>query len=76
LRTPWLDANLGEYEILAVTAETASAYADLRHELKELGRPIPENDLWICALARGHRMPVMSRDRHFAFVPKLRVESW
>ena len=72
----WLAANLGEYEILAVTADTASVYADLRHELKGMGRPIPENDLWICALAREHGMPVVSRDRHFGFVPGLRVESW
>jgi tRNA(fMet)-specific endonuclease VapC len=72
----WLAASLGEFELLNITAETASAYAELRHELKELGRPIPENDLWICALARQHGAPVLSRDRHFAFVPGLRVESW
>jgi predicted nucleic acid-binding protein len=59
-----------------VIEKTARVYAQLRQELKALGRPIPENDLWICALAREHRLPVLSRDRHFSLVPRLEVRSW
>ena len=51
---------------------TAEAYADVRDELKRSGRPIPGNDLWIAALARQHALPLLSRDRHFDFVPGIK----
>jgi tRNA(fMet)-specific endonuclease VapC len=72
----WLEENLAHYEILAVTEQTARVYAELRRDLRALGRPLPENDLWISALARQHRLPVMSRDRHFSLVPGLTVVAW
>jgi predicted nucleic acid-binding protein len=40
-------------------------------ELKKLGRPIPSNDVWIAALCRRHKLPVMSRDTHFDYVEGL-----
>jgi predicted nucleic acid-binding protein len=72
----WLEENLPHFELLPVTEMTARVYARLRQELKTLGRPIPENDLWIAALAREHRRPLLSRDRHFSGVPHLEVRSW
>jgi tRNA(fMet)-specific endonuclease VapC len=51
--------NLAEVERLAsrcrvldITSATAAVYARLRLQLKEKGKPIPENDLWIAALCR------------------------
>ena len=72
----WLDEHLPEFELLPVEEKTARAYADLKQELRFLGRPIPENDIWISALARQHRLTVLTRDRHFSFVPNLDVKSW
>jgi predicted nucleic acid-binding protein len=40
------------------------------------GRPIPENDIWIAALARHHLQPVVTRDEHFDQVPDLRRVGW
>ena len=54
-----------DLEILAVDASTAVLYALVRHELKSQGRPIPYHDIWIAALARQHRLPILSRDVHF-----------
>ncbi|MEM9595846.1 MAG: PIN domain-containing protein [Acidobacteriota bacterium] len=48
----------------------------MREELRTQGRPIPENDVWIAALARQHDEPVVSRDRHFEAVQGLRVVAW
>ena len=62
--------------ILQVDETTAEVYAQVRDELRQNGRPIPENDLWIAALARQHRQPVVSRDGHFDDVPGLRRLSW
>jgi tRNA(fMet)-specific endonuclease VapC len=35
--------------LLETTAEIAEGYADLRLHLRTIGRPIPDNDLWIAA---------------------------
>lgn len=62
--------------VLPVDESTTETYAQVRHELREKGRPIPENDVWIAALARQHHQPVVSRDVHFDEVPGLRRLSW
>ena len=72
----WLESHLTYFDVLAVTDETAFAYASLRVALRRLGRPIPANDTWIAALALQHRLPVLSRDRHFDVVPNLERRSW
>jgi predicted nucleic acid-binding protein len=72
----WLAAQLSHFDILAVTGETAIAYATLRVSLKRSGRPIPANDAWIAALALQHRLPILSRDRHFDVVPHLERKGW
>ena len=51
--------------------KTAQHYADVFTALRKLGMPIPTNDLWIAALARQHRLPLLSFDAHFNSVPGL-----
>ena len=72
----WLESQLPHFDVLAVTEETATAYAELRVALKRSGRPIPANDAWIAALALQHRLPVLSRDQHFDVVPGLERTAW
>ncbi len=72
----WLASHLERFDVLAVTAETAVAYAGLRVALKQAGRPIPANDAWIAALALQYRLPVLSRDEHFDEVPGLERVDW
>ena len=71
-----LDRLEAESILLVPDAVTARVYAEVRHELKTSGRPIPENDIWIAALARQHRLDVASRDAHFDAVPGMRRRSW
>ena len=40
--------------ILSCDADVARAYGALRYRLRQRGRPIPENDLWIAATAVRH----------------------
>src|SRR5687767_14322632 len=40
--------------LVAVDADTADHYADIREELRAAATPIPENDIWIAALCRQH----------------------
>ncbi len=71
-----LDQLESESDILHVDPITARTYAEIRKELKAAGRPIPENDIWIAALARQHDLPVVSRDSHFDHVKKLTRVDW
>lgn len=71
-----LETLIRESFVLRVDEATAEMYSLVRDELRRKGRPIPENDLWIAALARQHRQPVVSRDGHFDEVPDLRRVMW
>lgn len=71
-----LDLLVKESIVLSVDLATALDYAALREELRRRGRPLPENDLWIAALARQHELPVLSRDTHFDGVPRLKRIGW
>ena len=72
----WLADSLPSYRILDVDQDTTIYYAALRTELKKAGTPIPSNDVWIAALCRQHALPVVSRDRHFDSVSRLRRIDW
>lgn len=75
-----LEALLARLEeesiVLSPDSRTASYYALIRHELKEKGRPIPENDIWISALCRQHELEIVSRDTHFDFVDGISRIDW
>ena len=55
---------------------TAESYGFLKAELSRLGKPIPDNDLWIAAAARQWDLPLATRDAHFAQVPGLQALAW
>ena len=57
--------------LLKPDEKTAQHYADVFSALRAQGTTIPSNDLWIAALARQHRMPLLSFDAHFSSVPGL-----
>ena len=52
----------------------AEEYAFIRKELKDSGRPIPENDIWIAAACRANQIPLCSRDKHFRFIDNLTIK--
>jgi tRNA(fMet)-specific endonuclease VapC len=62
--------------ILGVGEQTAGYYGRISAELGRLGRLIPQNDIWISAIALEHNLPLSSRDQHFAFVPGLTLMDW
>ena len=68
-RVAWLLGLTRHWTVLEILAETSIRYAEIRQHLKEQATPIPSNDAWIAALARQHRLPVLSNDAHFDAVP-------
>jgi tRNA(fMet)-specific endonuclease VapC len=61
---------------LSCDAITADLYGQIKQELQSKGSPIPENDIWIAAIARQHDLPLISRDAHFSAISVLNVEHW
>jgi tRNA(fMet)-specific endonuclease VapC len=72
----WLKNSLKAFAVVSVDGTTAVHYAAIRFGLKSRGNPIPENDIWIAALALQYKLPVLSRDQHFSFVPEIRHLTW
>lgn len=72
----WLSEFVSVRYTLTIDHETPLLYADIRHELKKAGRPIPQNDLWIAALVRQHELPLLSRDLHFDEVSGIERIGW
>jgi tRNA(fMet)-specific endonuclease VapC len=72
--------RLGEFaaasNVLSVDAAVARLYGEVREGLRRIGRPIPENDIWIAATALRHDLSLVTRDSHFEHVANLRVERW
>jgi len=60
-------------QVLKPDEKTARHYADIYAALRARGTPIPTNDLWIAALARQHRLALLTFDAHFETVPGLAV---
>jgi tRNA(fMet)-specific endonuclease VapC len=58
-------------QLLMPTRETAEHYARLFVQLKRAGTPVPDNDLWIAALALENDLVLITRDRHFKSIPQL-----
>ncbi len=57
--------------VLLPDHETAESYARLFVQLKRAGTPVPDNDLWIAALALEHDLLLITRDQHFQHIPQL-----
>jgi tRNA(fMet)-specific endonuclease VapC len=64
------------YNILNTDNETASVYGNIKAQLRKQGTPIPENDIWIAALALQHNIPLATRDKHFKNIEKLAILNW
>jgi tRNA(fMet)-specific endonuclease VapC len=60
-------------EILDNHLLVAQTYAEIRLLLKKKGKPIPENDIWIAAACKVNDLPLMTFDKHFKSVEKLKL---
>jgi tRNA(fMet)-specific endonuclease VapC len=72
----WLDSLINDCTVLDINEQSTHYYAAIGIELRQAGKPIPTNDLWIAALCRQHNLPLLSRDRHFDVVSGVRRFDW
>ena len=64
------------YDVMLVDEETAVIYGNIKTSLRKKGKPIPENDIWIAAIAQCHNFIVATRDKHFKAIDDLMVKHW
>jgi tRNA(fMet)-specific endonuclease VapC len=62
--------------VLGCDTETARRYGDVKNALRIKGRPIPENDIWIAAVALQHGLTLVTRDMHFGEIESLSIAAW
>ena len=65
------------YSVFIPIDENITArYASVRYKLRKIGRPIPENDIWIAAACLEFDVPLLTRDAHLGNVEGLNVIDW
>jgi len=58
-------------QLLVIDESTAEFFALVFNNLKQLGKPVPVNDIWIAASAMQHGRTLATLDNHFSFVAGL-----
>lgn len=71
-----IEEFMSRVTILDCNHETAREYSVLKMQLKRDGHPIPENDIWIAAIARQNKLTIVTRDIHFRCIIGLQLDCW
>jgi tRNA(fMet)-specific endonuclease VapC len=74
--TAVIDKFASANTILACDLDTARQYGKIKESLLAKGRSIPDNDIWIAAIAFQHHLPLVTRDLHFNEIKGLAIKSW
>ena len=62
--------------VLGCDAHTARHYGQIKDDLRRKGQPIPENDIWIAAIALRHGLTLVTRDVHLSKIDALPLAAW
>jgi len=71
-----IERFLDAVDLLVADKETSVFYGQIAAGLAMAGTLIPQNDIWIAALARQIGLPVATTDDHFDRVTNLAVLKW
>ena len=71
-----LQAALAVVRLWPTDEQTAVEFAQLFQELRSAGRVLSQFDLLIAALARQHKLILLTADQDFQPVIRLKVENW
>jgi tRNA(fMet)-specific endonuclease VapC len=62
--------------ILDCDKRTAHEYGRIKNLPRQRGRPLPDNDIWIAAMAFRFGLIVATRDAHFQQIDELETIGW
>jgi tRNA(fMet)-specific endonuclease VapC len=71
-----LEQLLRHVRLWLLDAETTRFYGAVYLELRRQGRVLSQVDMLLAALARQHKLTVLTTDRDFEALSDLRVENW
>lgn len=71
-----IDDFAAQNRILVCDLITAQQYGESKNAMRAKGRPIPENDVWIAAIALQHDLTLATRDDHFSQIDGLTSVKW
>ena len=71
-----IDEFANTNSILGTNSNTAQEYGNIKNSLKNKGRPIPENDIWIASIAKQYKLILVTRDGHFKEIEGIVIEIW
>jgi tRNA(fMet)-specific endonuclease VapC len=66
-----ISSFLDKIPILENNKGTARIYGKTKSQLKKKGKPIPENDIWIAAVAKQYGLTIITSDIHFKEIDNL-----
>ena len=64
------------YSVLLIDEAVTIAYGNIKAALRKKGKPIPENDIWIAAIALHHELIIVTRDKHFKEIDSIKIKNW
>jgi tRNA(fMet)-specific endonuclease VapC len=77
------EKNIGQIEqfleavdVLMPDETTPKLYGRISAQLAQAGTPIPQNDIWIAAIALQSGLPLATCDAHFVHVAGLQLLRW
>ena len=62
--------------VLTIDVETSQLFGILKRDLEAKGITIPDNDIWIAAIAMRNDLTVVTRDAHFRHIGGLHRVRW
>ncbi|MDD3050060.1 MAG: PIN domain-containing protein [Candidatus Cloacimonetes bacterium] len=62
--------------IYEINLQVVKEYAFIKSRLRKQGTPIPENDIWIAAIAKANNEIVITRDKHLLDIDFIETELW
>ena len=68
-----LHGYLEDVIVLGCSMETADLYGKIKLALRRAGTPIPDNDMWIAAIALEDGLPIVTNDKHFTYIEGLEI---
>ena len=71
-----IEQLIANITVIGCDTETARYYGEVKNKLRLKGRPLPENDIWIAALALQHNLTLVTRDAHFQEIENLQTVAW
>ena len=65
-----------DFQVIPCNLETARWFGIIKDRLRRKGSLIPDNDIWIAAVAMQRGLILATRDAHFDAVESLQTEYW